>query len=89
MSGRSAQDSLYGGTDTSGDDDQVPTPASNAITKYKTVTNDGLFDINSYVYKRVAANTNLAVNPQPLSISVLEMISLEKLLTLYPIILDL
>ena len=42
VSGRSAQDSLYGGTDTSGDDDQVPTPASNAITKYKTVTNDGI-----------------------------------------------
>ncbi len=70
VSGRSAQDSLYGGSDKSGDEDEVPTPASNAITKYKTVTNDGLFDINSYVYKRVAANTNLAINPQPLSISV-------------------
>ena len=64
--GLSAQSTFYGGTIV----ETSPTPAANAISKYKTVSNDGLFDINSFIYKRVSAITNLAVNPQPLSISV-------------------
>lgn len=64
--GLSAQSTFYGGTSV----ETNPTPATNAISKYKIVSNDGLFDINSFIYKRVAAITNLAVNPQPLSISV-------------------
>lgn len=64
--GLSAQSTFYGGTNV----EDNPTPATNAIAKYKTVSNNGLFDINSFIYKRVAAITNVAVNPQPLSISV-------------------
>ncbi len=64
--GLSAQSTFYGGTNP----ETNPTPAANAIAKYKTVSNNGLFDINSFIYKRVAAITNVAVNPQPLSISV-------------------
>lgn len=66
VTGLSAQSTFYGGTSI----ETNPTPAENAIAKYKIVSNNGLFDINSFIYKRVSAITNLAVNPQPLSISI-------------------
>ena len=62
----SAKSSVFGGSKAETGD----TPIQNAISKYKKVSNDGKFDINSFVYKRVVAVTNLSVNPQPLSISV-------------------
>ena len=63
----SALSSFYGGTS---NETTKKNPDQNAVIKYKKVSNDGKFDINSFVFKRVAAITNLALNPQPLSISV-------------------
>tara|TARA_A100001201_G_scaffold134842_2_gene122728 strand:+ start:279 stop:2054 length:1776 start_codon:yes stop_codon:yes gene_type:complete len=67
VTSHSAKSMLYGGTH---NQSAKNTPAANALIKYNKVTNNGRFDVNSYVYKRVAALTTLAINPQPLSVSV-------------------
>jgi len=72
VSEHSALSSLYGGTSKELYSNGVPknNADQNAVLKYKKVSNSGKFDINSFVFKRVAAITNLSLNPQPLSISV-------------------
>jgi hypothetical protein len=64
-----ASGAYYGG-DAATDD--VALPYENALKKYREVAGDGLFGVNSYVYKRANSVIEPGLNPQPQSIALTE-----------------
>jgi hypothetical protein len=57
---------IYGGTQPSGDSIR---PYDNAIKKYNDISNNGLFGVGSDIYKRANNMVAVALNSQPMSVS--------------------
>lgn len=65
-----ASGEYYGGP--TGTDSTLARPYENAIKKYNTVTNNGAFGLNSFLYKRANSIVEPGLNPQPKSITLSE-----------------
>lgn len=60
-----ASGSIFGGNFV----DSSNTPYENATIKYNAITSSGAFGISSHIFKRVQNTTQIAINPQPRSVS--------------------
>lgn len=65
-----ASGDIYGGPMSSVTVPSLNTPYHNAVLKYRKISNDGQFGLNSHIYKRASNLVGKFLNPQPLSTSI-------------------